>query len=259
MYMVRLILMDLDETLLRSDKTISEYSAGVLKRCQEAGVLVGFCTARGEYNCQTFIQQIGPDCVVSSGGALVRYRGQTVYSSTMTADEASALLTTAQRLAPGCLISADGVDNHYRNVRLPEHVVRSWGEIHFTDFVDFHEPVYRICIHLPDPSLARQIAGAVEDCDTLPFSGDSWYKFSKSGGTKENGARQLGLALGIPPSDMIAFGDDFSDAGMLRLCGTGVAMGNAIESVKQAADAVTDTNDRDGVARFLEQHILSRS
>ena len=256
--MVRLILMDLDETLLRSDKTISKYSAGVLKRCQEAGILVGFCTARGEYNCQTFIRQIEPDCVISSGGALVRYRGQTVYSSTMTADEASALLSAAERLAPGCLISADALDRHYRNVCVPDHVVSSWGKIHYTDFVGFHQTVYRICMNLPSPALAQQIAETVEDCDTLPFSGESWYKFSKSGGTKENGTRQLGLALGIPPSDMIAFGDDFSDAGMLRLCGVGVAMGNAIESVRQVADAITDTNDRDGVARYLEEHILSR-
>lgn len=256
--MVRLILMDLDETLLRSDKTISEYSASVLKRCQEAGILVGFCTARGECNCQIFIRQIQPDCVISSGGALVRYRGQTVYSSTMTADEASALLAAAERLAPGCLIAADALDRHYRNVCVPDHVVPSWGKIHYTDFVGFHQTVYRICMNLPSPALAQEIAGAVEDCDTLPFSGESWYKFSKSGGTKENGARQLGLALGIPPSDMIAFGDDFSDAGMLRLCGVGVAMGNAIESVRQAADAITDTNDRDGVARYLEEHILSR-
>ena len=256
--MVRMILMDLDETLLRSDKTISEYSAGVLKRCRDAGVLIGFCTSRGEYSCQSFIRQIEPDCVISSGGALVRYRGQTVYSAMMSGDEAAALLAAAQSLVPGCLIAADCMGRHCRNVRLPEHVVRSWGEIHFTDFAGFHEPVYRICLDLPDPSLAAQIAGSVEDCDTLPFSDGTWHKFSKSGGTKENGVRELGLALGISPSDMIAFGDDFSDAGMLQLCGIGVAMGNAIESIRQIADAVADTNDRDGVARFLEQHVLSR-
>ena len=51
---------------------------------------------------------------------------------------------------------------------------------------------------------------------------------------------------------MIAFGDDFSDMGMLKLCGKGIAMGNAIPQVKEIADDITLTNDEDGVAVYLE-------
>ena len=54
---------------------------------------------------------------------------------------------------------------------------------------------------------------------------------------------------------LIAFGDDHNDVGMLKLCGTGVAMGNAIDEVKKAADFVTLTNDEDGVAAFLENTV----
>lgn len=256
--MIRLILMDLDDTLLRSDKTISDRSMQTLRRCREAGALVGFCTARGEYNCLPFIRQIQPDCVISSGGALARYRGETVYSTVLPEASVAALLRTAERLAPGCRLSADGMDGHYRNAMSPERAAGGWGEIHVIDFSAFCQPVYRICMELPDTEIANQIAASVEDCDCLPFTGGRWYKFSRSGGTKENGVRQLCGALDIPLSEVIAFGDDFSDAGMLRLCGTGVAMGNAIDSVKASADAITVSNDDDGVARYLEEHLLTQ-
>ena len=52
---------------------------------------------------------------------------------------------------------------------------------------------------------------------------------------------------------MIAFGDDLADIGMLRLAGTGVAMGNALAEVKQAADVVIGSNDEDGIAVYLRE------
>ena len=55
---------------------------------------------------------------------------------------------------------------------------------------------------------------------------------------------------------MISFGDDYSDIGMLKLCGKGIAMGNAIEEVKRVASDITLTNDEDGVAIYLEKNIL---
>ncbi len=55
---------------------------------------------------------------------------------------------------------------------------------------------------------------------------------------------------------MVAIGDNFNDLEMLRFAGLGVAMGNAPEPVKQAAKMVTASNDEDGVAQVLEQHIL---
>ena len=52
--------------------------------------------------------------------------------------------------------------------------------------------------------------------------------------------------------NVTAFGDDGPDIGMLRLCGTGVAMGNAIDAVKEAADIVIGSNDEDGIGEYLE-------
>ncbi|MBR6165074.1 MAG: HAD hydrolase family protein, partial [Clostridia bacterium] len=62
-------------------------------------------------------------------------------------------------------------------------------------------------------------------------------------------------ACGIGAGQIIAFGDDFSDIGMLKMAGTGVAMGNAIDAVKAAADVVIGSNDEDGIAGYLKQLI----
>ena len=56
--------------------------------------------------------------------------------------------------------------------------------------------------------------------------------------------------------EMIAFGDDFNDIGMLKLCGKGIAMGNAIKEVKAVANDITKTNNEDGVAYYLEKNFL---
>ena len=61
---------------------------------------------------------------------------------------------------------------------------------------------------------------------------------------------------GFSTDSIIAFGDDYADIGMLKLCGIGVAMGNAIDKVKEKADFVIGSNDEDGIAEFIEQGIL---
>lgn len=54
----------------------------------------------------------------------------------------------------------------------------------------------------------------------------------------------------------IAFGDDYADIGMLELCGKGIAMGNAINEVKERADSIIGSNDEDGIAEYLAAMIL---
>ena len=74
----------------------------------------------------------------------------------------------------------------------------------------------------------------------------------------DKGRALLALArhLGIPAEDTVAFGDSSNDLRMLHAAGTSVAMGNAAPEVRAVCDYVTDTNDRDGVAAFLRTHIL---
>ena len=62
--------------------------------------------------------------------------------------------------------------------------------------------------------------------------------------------RLSGYRLSVA-DEITAFGDDYADIGMLNLCGTGIAMGNAISEVKEQADLVIGSNDEDGIAEYL--------
>lgn len=56
--------------------------------------------------------------------------------------------------------------------------------------------------------------------------------------------------------DVIAFGDDLVDIGMLKVCGKGIAMGNSVNEVKSIADVIIDSNDNDGIAKYLTETLL---
>lgn len=68
----RILLFDLDGTLLKNDKTISEYTLNILSKCKGRGCLIGISTSRSEQNCLEFLKELKPDILISSGGALVR-------------------------------------------------------------------------------------------------------------------------------------------------------------------------------------------
>lgn len=256
--MQKLILLDLDDTLLRSNKTISDYSVQVLRACQARGMLVAFATARGELNIRPFVEQVHPDIVIASGGAVIRYRGQVIDTQLFTADETAAILAAGIRQqGSGCLLTVDTLDAYYGNYLAdPQELLSGWGEVIHTDFASFRQPSLKICVHLPDDDAARAVAAAAPGCDWLRFTGDQWYKYTKANVTKEHAVRRLSKLLCTDMADMIAFGDDTSDIGMLRCCGTGAAVANAIPAVKAVADIVVGSQDEDGPAVYLAKTLL---
>ena len=115
----------------------------------------------------------------------------------------------------------------------------------------------KLCIESLDKEKVKEVANYFGEgkIDFLPFSDIPWYKLTKTDATKEKAIEALSRQLGIPLSQIAAFGDDFNDIGMLKVCGTGIAMDNAIEEVKKAADQVCESNEADGVAKWMEEHL----
>lgn len=255
--MWKLILLDLDGTLLRTDKTVSDYTLDVLARCRAKGCMVAICTARGASNAEKYIARVKPDFVVSSGGALVLAGTETVYCSLFSAEETARMIETALALTNGGEITVDTLTRHYWNYKVDPHsAAPGWGDTIHTDYRDFREPSLKICVQTTEEAVARAVAESVPGCDWVRFSDGDWFKFSKDTATKEHAIAAISAATGITPAEMIAFGDDYVDLGMLNMCGCGVAMGNAIEAVRRAADDITETNDADGVAKYLERRLL---
>ncbi len=250
---IKLILCDLDGTLLRSDKTISDKSARVLEQCRSNGIIIGFSTSRGRANIIPFEAKINPDIIICNGGASMVCWGKLIYTKTFTLEETRRMLAAAYKVCgDNAEITLDTLDSIYWNRKNDKSTDYDWNS-DYDDFRDFKEPAMKICVQTDDKDTAQKIAASVPGCDMLPFSDIPWYKFSAANATKEAAISFLCEYLKITPQNVIAFGDDHNDIGMLKMCGTGVAMGNAIAEVKAVADALTITNDEDGVARFLEK------
>ena len=77
----------------------------------------------------------------------------------------------------------------------------------------------------------------------------------KKNATKSNGIIFLAQSYGINIDDVICFGDDYNDIDMLTLCGTGICMANGVQKAKDAADVLCDTNENDGVAKWIKKRL----
>lgn len=249
----KLLLFDLDGTLLRSDKTISQTTLKSLQKCREKGILIGVSTSRGEQNALSFIEKLQPNILIASGGALVKYNGEYIYKAEFSKEETSQMIATAREVCGAdCEITIDTIDSHYWNYKIdPKKQDHSWGDSIYTDFKDFKESSLKMCVEIFKDSQARQLQELLNKCDCIRFSDGYWYKFTKKEATKERAIIEVCSACGIKTAEIIAFGDDYADIGMLKLCGKGIAMGNAIDEVKKKADLVIGSNDEDGIAEYL--------
>ena len=253
----RLLLFDLDGTLLRDDKTISERTLHALRECRKKGILIGVSTSRGEQNALSFVEELKPDILITSGGALVKYQDEYIYRSEFSGEDTRRMIETARKVCGAdCEITVDTMDAHFWNYKIdPKKQDKSWGDSIYTDFTDFQESSLKICVEIFDENQAKRLQELFDECDCVRFSDGDWYKFTPKEATKERAVTKICAACGISTEEITAFGDDYADIGMLQLCGKGIAMGNAIDPVKQKADLVIGSNEEDGIAEYLEMHL----
>ena len=249
----KLLLFDLDGTLLKSDKTISEHTLSVLNKCRNKGLMIGVSTSRSEQNSMEFLSQLLPDILISSGCALVKQNKEYIYKAEFSIEDTKHMITTAREICGAdCELTIDTLQNHYWNYKIdPKKQNQSWGDSIYTDFVHFNQKALKMCVEIFDSNTADKLKNTLTDCDCIRFSDGFWYKFTKKGVTKENAIMKICSACDITPENIMAFGDDLADIGMLKLCGMGIAMGNAIQEVKDSADVVIGTNNNEGIADFL--------
>lgn len=251
MALPKLLLFDLDDTLLRRDKTLAPASRSALRRCREKGILVGICTSRGEGSARLLVKREGIpwDVLITSGGALARVGEDVVYQAGFTAEETAALLSALFALPVGPVeMTADTMDGICHSFASSDPTRKGGRQV---DFHTFTGPTLKICAELGRDEFAAQAACAVEGATAIRFAGEDWYAFRKAAATKARAIRAVAGHLGLGFDALTAFGDDLPDVDMLTLCGVGVAMGNALESVRQAADAVIGDCDSDAIADYL--------
>ena len=255
---IKMIVTDLDKTLLRSDKTISDYTAKTFHLCQQLGIIVVFATARSESSCKRFIKLINPDAIISNGGAIVRIGRNVIYHATMNVKIANELLRLCLEHPKVGYVTVDTEKGYFVNKLIGKHVP-SWDEYVSASQKDLSKGLecdaYKITAEIFDDSTAYSIASTFPTIDVLKFSGERWFRFANTYANKWEGLKSLAAYANVDLREIVAFGDDHNDVAMVSKCGTGVAVDNAIAEVKDVADYVCDTNDSDGVARWLEENI----
>ena len=179
--MAQLLLFDLDGTLLRTDKTISDYTLRTLDICRQKGYMIGVSTSRSERNCLSFLGKLSPDILITSGGALVKKQNEYIYKAVFSMERTKELIRTARTICGDEVeITIDTVDTHYWNYKVdPLRLNQSWGESVWTDYHDFSEEALKMCVEIFDEDHARELARVLDDCDAVRFSDGYWYKYTK--------------------------------------------------------------------------------
>lgn len=105
---------------------------------------------------------------------------------------------------------------------------------------------------------AKKLSERFGDQTSQMYSETYYYEIMPKDVSKGYALLEIAEYLGIDKENIIAFGDQGNDMSMIQMAGVGVAMGNAIDSLKDAADYITLTNNEDGIADYLEKHLLNK-
>ena len=251
---IRMLVTDLDNTLLRDNKTISDYTASVFRRCREAGMKIVFATGRPERATEKYAQLIQPDAIIFNNGAGTLADGQYIVRKDIPPAAVTAIVDALLPL-PGIRLHLD-----YGHTSVTNHEEwGSWGSwgVEYSDFSTY-DPlgVRKLTIEAQDISLLSRVDFDALGCHYYGNQGEIWYMVMEKSATKQNAVVSVAAHFGVALSDIAAFGDDHNDIDMLRACGAGVAVFNAIDEAKASADAVCGSNEEDGPARWIEKNLL---
>ncbi|MDE6927086.1 MAG: HAD family hydrolase [Acetatifactor sp.] len=248
---MKAIITDLDRTLLRSDKTVSEYTCTVLKKCRERGIPLMAATARPERAILAYRDQIGFDAVTTLNGARIILSHNTMENSIMPSDAEKILQKVI--VIPGLVLSLETGEGIFSNEPIPE-----WNAAVFTGFpaLPTESTIYKLLLSCKENDIRKEVEKALTADTYMTVAEGRLIQIMSTASTKWNGIRIMLEDAGIGPEDAVYFGDDNDDTEPIRNCGVGVAVSNAINEVLDAADFITESNDMDGVARYIERHIL---
>ena len=263
----RLAAIDLDGTLLRSDSTLSERSRRALARARETGIRILLVTARSPRSVREIARDagLGGLAICANGATLFDRDTETiVHHAPLEATVVHRVVRELRERIPGIAFgwelelrfgSEEGYEAQRDTVRWP----RPDDAFPICDALAWNEPMTKLLARLPGADLDEVLEIAREICAdeaAVTLTGDAFVEVMAAGVAKEAALADVAAELGIPQPAVIAFGDQLTDAGMLRWAGLGVAVANAHSSALEAADEVTASNDDDGVALVLERLTL---
>ena len=248
--MNKLIAIDLDGTLLRNDKTVSEHTLQTLIECEEKDNIIIYATARPPRDIVRYIPSILMNKpIICYNGACITKMGKIIYGKEILRENVIKILDIAKKLNQQ-QICIEINDELYSNFDVSEY----FGNVPYKQ-VDLYnlnfKSSYKIIICSKNKisneildSLPKECKGVITDKGTL-------CQIMSSEVSKWNAIKHLLEVNNISEANVISFGNDYNDIDMIKNSGVGVAMENAIDELKLVSKHITCSNNDDGVAKFL--------
>ncbi|KRN31235.1 Cof-type HAD-IIB family hydrolase [Weissella halotolerans] len=271
--MIKLVTIDIDDTLVNSAKQITPRVKAAVKAATAAGIKVVLTTGRPLTGVQGYLDELGlnhqdDQYVITYNGALVETTaGEAIAGKELSATDYADLVAWSVKL--DTYLQVESLDTAYTTSRLinPSASRENYMvdmPLRVSPLEDMPADLHYVKCMFIGPS--EQLA-MVEN--TLPAEIKARFNLVKSNvdflevlnpqASKGNALATLAAYLDIPLAQTMALGDQANDLSMIKQAGLGVAMGNAIPEVKTAAKAVTTTQNEDGVGLALEKWALNQT
>ena len=260
----------MDGTLLTSEKKISENTKKALKEAEAKGVKVVLASGRPLSGITRYLEELdlfkGDDYVLSFNGGIVinSKTEEVVTSSLLKGSDLKAIYNISKELDIN--IHAFSVKEGLITPKMSQYTQHECDingiEATIKDFneIENDEDIVKVMMIDPQEKLDKAIEKLPKDLydkysvfKSAPF----FLEFTNKDVDKGKGLKKLGDYLGIKQKEIIACGDAGNDLSMVKFAGLGVAMENATDDVKQAADYITLSNDKDGIAHVVNKFILN--
>ncbi len=261
---IRLLALDLDGTLLRSDSSIDPRDLSAVRAASERGVSVVLATSRWPALSSQTAALLGLHApqICHNGAEVLDEEGRTLRQLLMPAD-AAATVTAVTDAGPFETFTSTADCTYWRSGhaldarRLPPGVVVCGRH---ADVVQAGATAILVFgdagVDAVNRALAGRFQGVLNVADGYSETFPHYLSVTAEGGDKGSALELVRAHLGVAAEETMAIGDAGPDVPMLRAAGVGVAMGNAPAHVKEAADAVTAGNLEAGVAAALERFVL---
>ena len=263
-----LVALDVDGTIVDHDEVLSARVRAAVQEVAAAGAHVVIATGRSLHGTLPVVQRLGlgGGYLVCSNGAVTVRLDSTLEEGYQvlalhTFDPSGAASLLHEQLPTG-LFAVEVLGRGFK-LTAPFPDGELTGEIEVVPFEElFAEPVMRVVVRSPEHSPA-QFTRLVEEVGlhgvSYSVGWTAWLDLAPDGITKASALEDVRLRLDVPQEATLAVGDGRNDVEMLRWAARGVAMGNAPEEVKAAADAVTGHVEEDGLAEVLEALLTTRT
>lgn len=260
--MVKMIVMDLDGTLLTNDKNVSKYNISVLQKCKNYGIKIVTATARSEKSSKRINDLVKPDYMILNGGALaIGCNGKILYKRLMSCKTTDGIIGDCINNENVRNITVETIEDYYTTFNETADLIDYVDYMH-GKYNDFTKPLtqesYKITCEILNLKTGQKIVKKYEESDFIMFSGEGWGRFAHKEAEKLLAVKEVIKMENITLNNVVAFGDDYNDLNMIKECGIGIAMGNGIKEIKEVAKYICKTNNEDGIGKWLEENILKK-